>query len=291
MKLRFMLLSLVIVPAVYAQTVFTYVVGEVNNDPRYLYDQALLRLALDKTVPEYGEYKLVPAKVGGNTKRNELDAIEDVYPNFFTKLSYAEEVAGKLAYVPIPADRGIVGYRVFFTSEKVREQLKSVDSVEQLKKFSMLQGIGWVDADILKAAGFNVKTGTNYDGMFKMVAVNRVDLFPRGANEMLGEWQSHKDVRGLTYDEALAVYYPMPRFFFTNKKNSQALSRVQKGLEIAYADGSFQDLWEEYYSDSIEMVALEKRRIFRVPNPGLSKLDLAYEKYNYDPEANADGKD
>ena len=271
-------------PLVFGQTVFTYVVGESENDPRYLYDQALLRLALDKTVPKYGEYKMVPARAGANIKRNEQDAVDDAYENFFTKLSYTPALAEKLAYVAIPADRGIVGYRVCFTSEKVKALLKDVETVEQLKEFSMLQGIGWADVEILKAAGFKVKTGTYYNGMFRMVAAGRVDLFPRGANELLDEWNANKDVKGLTYDESLAVYYPMPRFFFTNKKNQEAAKRVKDGLDLAFEDGSFQALWEKNYAESIKMVALDKRKIFRVGNPSLGGLDTAYEKYNYKPE-------
>ncbi|MBN2686178.1 MAG: hypothetical protein JXR40_12930 [Pontiellaceae bacterium] len=268
-----------------AQTTFTCVAGETENDPRSAYEKALLKLALDKTVEKYGPYTLGQSKLGSNQKRNEQDAIDNVYPNLFVKLSYSERLTEELAYIPIPADRGIVGYRVCFTSEKIKQELSEVETLEQLKEFKMLQGIGWSDVEILKAAGFRVITGTNYKGMFKMVAVNRVDLFPRGANELLGEWELNKNVAGLTYDESVALYYPLPRFFFTNKKNTEALKRVQEGLEMAFKDGSFQKLWEQYYQDSVDMIALDKRKIFRIKNPDVANLDTAYEKYNYDPEA------
>lgn len=283
-KYVFLLLSSMFTAPLFAQTTFTYVAGESANDPRYAYDQALLRLALDKTTEKYGSYTLSPSKLGSNQKRNEQDAIDNTFPNFFVKLSYSTELATRLDYIPIPADRGIVGYRVCFTSEKIKSQLTQVQTLEQLKEFSMLQGIGWGDVGILKAAGFKVKTGTNYDGMFKMVAVNRVDLFPRGANELLGEWDLHKDTRGLTYDESVAVYYPLPRFFFTNKQNTEAAKRVQEGLEMAYEDGSFQTLWKKYYQDSVDMVALDQRKIFRINNPAVQDLDTSYEKYNFNPE-------
>ena len=283
-KYAFTLLSALFTLSLSAQTTFTYVAGESANDPRYAYDQALLKLALEKTVEKYGPYTLQPSKLGSNQKRNETDAIENTFPNFFLKLSYSSELAKQLDYIPIPADRGIVGYRVCFTSEEIKRQLQEVQTIEQFKKFDMLQGIGWSDVAILKAAGFTVKTGTNYDGMFKMVAVNRVDLFPRGANEMLGEWNLHKDTKGLTYDESLALYYPLPRFFFTNRQNKEAAKRVQEGLEIAFEDGSFQALWREHYQDSVDMIKLDQRKIFRITNPSVTDLDPSYEKYNFNPE-------
>lgn len=283
-KFGLFLFVAILSPTIWGQTVFTYVAGETENDPRYAYDQALLKLALEKTTDQYGPYKLSPSKLG-NQKRNIQDAVDNVYPNLFAKLSYDPTLKEDLIYIPIPADRGIVGYRVCFTSEKIKEELKTVTTVEQLKKYSMLQGIGWSDVAILKAAGFTVKTGTNYDGMFKMVAVNRVDMFPRGANELLGEWNLNKKTKGLTYDESVAVYYPLPRFFFTNKSNKEAAKRIQEGLEIAFKDGSFQSLWKEYYQESVDMIALEKRTIFRIDNPDVKGLDTAYEKYNFTPES------
>lgn len=268
----------------HAEDVYTYATGEIENDSRYVYEQAVLKLALEKTVETYGPYKLIPSKVGSNVKRNEQQLIDGTYENFIVKLAYEPRLADQLAYIPFPVERGILGYRVFFTSEKIKGQLKDVTTLEQLKKFSILQGIGWSDVSILREAGFDVKTGTNYDTMFKMVAVNRADLFSRGVTELYGEWQARQDVKGLTFDESISLHYPVPRFFFINKKNQQALKRIQDGLEAAYADGSFQELWHKNFDEGLNVISLKNRKIFNINNPGVAGLDTSYEKYNYKPE-------
>ncbi len=39
-------------------------------------------------------------------------------------------------------------------------------------------------------------------------------------------------------DENVALYYPLPRVFFTHNSNRQAIARVQQGLKAAWRDGS-----------------------------------------------------
>ena len=73
--------------------------------------------------------------------------------------------------------------------------------------------------------------------------------------------------------------------FFTSKKNKAAAERVFRGLEIAYHDGSLQNLWMKYYKDSIDFVALHKRKIFHLTNPMLQGIDERYKQYIYDPFA------
>jgi hypothetical protein len=83
-------------------------------------------------------------------------------------------------YVPFPIDRGVVGYRVAFVSKETKEKLKSVETIEDLRQFTFLQGTGWQDVDILRKNDFKVIESAYYEPMFKMVARNRADLFIRG---------------------------------------------------------------------------------------------------------------
>lgn len=269
--------------AVVAATVFTCPAPESAKDTRRAYDNALLELALKKTEAKYGAYTLERVNQGANNRRNRLDVGNRVYPNFFIKESFSLQLKEKLAYVPIPVDRGIVGYRVAFVSKETGERLKKVTSLEELKQFSVVQGIGWLDADILEKAGFKVQTGSSYEGMFEMVAANRADLFFRGVNELLSEWEAHQQVANLAYDESVLVHYPLPRFFYTAKANTEAIERVHEGLKMAYEDGSFEALWQQHYMKSIEFVGLGKRKVFEINNPYTEGLDPAYTKYNYVP--------
>ena len=268
--------------AAYATTPFTFRSPESNVDLRYDYDNQLLALALEKTKDEHGDFELVPSPVM-NFLRAESVAKNNELRNFFFKQSYRDELAKDLIFIPFPIDLGIVGYRVCFVSKSNSIKLAQVNSLEDLKKLSHGQGTGWLDATLLRYHGFTVTEAANYDGLFRMVANNRFDLFCRGTNELLGEYQAHSHIENLTYDRRIAIAYPIPRFFFTSKQNAASAERIHKGLIIAYNDGSLQTLWLKYYKESIDFVNLKDRTIFHLDNPMLNGLDTDYKQYIYNP--------
>ncbi len=265
-------------------TVFTYHKKQSKDDKRFAYDHELLKLSLEKTIKLYGAYKLVPLSINANYKRVEMLAEDDRFENIIFKHSVSSERLNKLGYVPFPVDLGIVGYRVGFVSKNNKNKIKNIKNLQELKEVSIVQGLGWLDTEILKYNGFKVVTGSSYSGLFKMTARNRGDLFLRGANELYNEWQVNKNIGNLSYDDNLALYYPLPRFFFTNKKNKDAIKRIKEGLILAYNDGSLIKLWKKHYIKSIEFANLSKRKIFKLKNPFLEDIDKSYEKYIYIPK-------
>lgn len=266
-----------------AALVVTYRTPESSLDRRYDYDNTVLRLALEKTRSEYGDFRL-QASPPMNYSRAIQDARSNVYPNFFVKLSYEDRFADQgLAYARFPIDLGIVGYRVCFVRPELKARLATTDTLTELKRYSHGQGQGWADAQILKANGFMVQEISDYENLFRMVAAGRFDLFCRGANELLEEYQAHRKLAHLDFDSSFAIVYPLPRFFFSHSSNKVALARVTRGLEIAYRDGSLQQLWRKKYQASIDFAKLRQRRFFRIDNPLIRKIDFDFQKYDFDP--------
>ena len=188
-----------------AQMVVTYQQAESIKDRRFDYDIAVLRLALEKTRHEYGDFRLQPSPPM-NRARATADARSRAYPNFFVKLSYSDSLAGKgLAYARFPVDRGIADYRICFVRTELKARLAATRSLAELKRYSHGQGIGWADVDILRANGFTVQQVSDYESLFRMVAVGRFDLFCRGVNEILDEYRQHRDIPHLDYDSSFAA--------------------------------------------------------------------------------------
>lgn len=272
------------VPTCLAQgSTFTYRTAESPTDTRYHYDRIVLQLALDKTVPKYGAYTLVPAvpmtapRAINAVGRNEL-------PNYFVKLTYQDRLATMdMVYVRFPIDLGIVGYRVCFTHPAAQERLRQVETIEQLRQFSHGQGLQWADVEILRSNGFKVDEVASYENLFGMVAAGRFDLFCRGANEVLDETRAHPDLPGLRLEESLALVYPLPRFFYTHASNRAAAQRIEEGLRLAYADGSLQQAWQANYGESLAFARLGQRKVFRLENPAVRNIDFDFQRYFYDP--------
>jgi hypothetical protein len=264
-----------------AKMIVTVQGPETATDTRYEYDHAVIRLALEKTRKKYGDYTLQETPIGQNSQRSMLTLTNDRYTNYIIKYSMSNQLPDGVTAIPFPVDMGIVGYRVGFVSQDTKEKLKTVKTLEDLKRFEVIQGIGWLDPLILEHHGFKVRTGEDFNAMFSMVALNRSDLFLRGANELLAEWQTHQSIPKLTYDETISVYYPLPRFLITSKENTDLAARVHEGLLTAFEDGSLQKLWEDKYLASVEFADLKSRKIFRLTNPYLVNLDPSWQNYVY----------
>lgn len=284
-KIKIILLNIILIllPILgVSKTIFVYHDHDNDKDSRKLYEIDVLKLALEKTVKEYGDFSLVPS-ARMNIKRAILSLEQNSVKNFILKMSTTKKLMEELSYTNFPVDRGVLGYRVSFISPKMKEKIKDINTLDKLKKLKMAQGVGWLDTDILKYNGFNVKVISNYDSFFDMLSLNRIDLFSRGINEILGEYESFKNYKKLDHDRTFMLYYPLPRFFFAHKSNKKLIERIEKGLKIAYEDGSLDKLFDKYYKPSIEFLNLQDRKLYKIENPYLKDIDFSYEKYNYNP--------
>ena len=270
--------------AAQAQTVFSIRNQETPGDKRENYNKQLIQLALDKTRRLYGNYRLeqIPPM---NTPRSLYAAAQNIYPNLLLELSYDPALLDKdgLSYIPFPVDLGMVGYRVCFVNPAVKDAVARVRNLADLRQFTIGQGVGWVDTQILRYNGLKVEEVSNYTGLFRMVAAGRIDLFCRGINEVSNELQSFGDITNLEIDAHLLLVYPLPRFYYLGTQNPSARSRVELGLQLAYQDGSLLALWRQHFLAGILALRLDKRLVISLQNPLLGDLDNHYLKYDIDP--------
>lgn len=263
--------------------IVTHKMPELNSEERILHEVEVLKLALDKTVPEFGPYELrgIPPM---NRARTLVALSHNVYPNLILQMSYEDELAEqeKLSFIPFPIDRGALSYRICFMRDSLNAVARSITALDQLKHYHFAVGIGWADGKILRHNGLQVIESNSVVSLFRMTKAGRIDFFCRGSSEFFYEQQDPNSL-GLTSDTHLALYYPLPKFFFAQKDSQAALNRVQKGLEIAYKDGSFNKLWSKRHLNTLERAQLKQRNIIKLENPLIKHLARDYEIYLYDP--------
>ncbi|HSC69546.1 MAG TPA: hypothetical protein VLC79_17770 [Cellvibrio sp.] len=247
------------------------------GDKHHSYSTELLRLALEKTRAEYGEFKMQPIPPR-NYARALKAAVDDAYPNLLIETSYEKALThqAKLDFINFPIDLGVLGYRVCFINPKLKASGKKIGKLEDLRHYSFAHGVGWADTIIFRHNGLAVQEIDNYDGIFLMVIGGRVDFFCRGVNEILGEIAQFSHLKELTFDEQFLLVYPLPRFFYLNAKNKLAKERIDVGLRRAYADGSLQALWKTHFLPSLDLVKLTNRKIIKLENPLLDGLDVTF---------------
>jgi len=240
------------------------------NDVRFRDLLEVLRTALEKTTPEYGPFELRPFHDSMNEARY-LFELKSGHSINIAWSSTSVEKEQEFLPIRVPLRKGLLGYRVALIAAGAQGKVDRVQTLDDLRHLTVGQGIGWGDVLVYQANGIRVVTA-NYDNLFKMTALSRFDLFPRGVGEILAEYELfHKEVPNLAIENNLLLYYPWPYYFFFNKKDLALKSRIEAGLRLMLHDGSFDQLFKRYNSKAIELIKLRQRRIIHLQNPLLPK--------------------
>lgn len=253
-----------------ATTKVIYPAYESATDTRFNDLIEILQTALEKTVPEFGPFELKPAKVGMNEARY---LIELEYKGFVNIAWSSTSVDKERQFIPIriPLRKGLLGYRIALIAKDGQAQVDQVQTIDDLKRLTIGQGIGWGDVKLYESNGLKV-TKAGYENLFKMVAAGRFDLFPRGISEIFTEYDLHANkISNLAIEKNLLIYYPWPYYFFFNKKDAALVARIETGMRKMMEDGSFDAIFIKYNAQAIERANLKNRRIIRIKNDLLPK--------------------
>ncbi len=252
--------------------------------------QQSFRLALEKSKDQYGDYSITYV-AGMNSIRSVQVMSERRYQNAVRLITIDKKFNRyeNLSYAKFPVMLGVWAYRVCFTSDKTLNKLKTINTIDGLRKFKHGQGRGWYDVEALRNNGFEVLDvgdeafhGNIIDSLYQMVAMGRVDLFCRSISEAYTEYQNYKHVKGLVLEPNFAIYYPFPVVFYTN--NPAVSERLTYGLVTAYNDGSYHKLWHRHFDKDIDYAQLNKRKIFKLNKNNFKWLDFDYQQYLYKPD-------
>ncbi|WP_018610313.1 hypothetical protein [Uliginosibacterium gangwonense] len=263
--------------------IVTLTAPESQSDPRQAYNFKLIKLALDATAT--GDDYEIRVSPPMNTARALVETSKNSLPNLLVMTTFTNDFLDKgIDYVHVPIDFGVTGYRICFVSPLARKAFSQVNTLDDLKAFNIGQGVGWADVTILRYNGLKVTEVASYESLFNMVAASRIDLFCRGINELEPEFKKHQKIRNLDYDTHIAVAYALPRFFFSNKSNSEALRRIEAGMQIAYKNGTMKKLWLDEFREALVFANLSKRKILYLSTPNIDRIDFDYKQYYLNPK-------
>ncbi|HUO06999.1 MAG TPA: ABC transporter substrate-binding protein [Phycisphaerae bacterium] len=265
---------------------YIYNAPESLLDKRYEYHWEILRTALERTKGRYGPYVMEPA-VFMSEKRQTFELEKATGKLTVMYLGTKPEFERELAPVRIPVDKNLGGYMVFLIRKEDQAKFAAVRTVEDLKKFKIGLGLGWLDVDILRADGFQVVTGSSYDGLFDMLVNKRFDAFSRAAVEILGEYAERKEkIPDMAIEQTLLLYYPLPMYFWFSKtaEGERLAERAREGMMGMIEDGTYDRIFMKYQKWKIEELRLKERRVLRVENPLLGpETPLGDKRLWFDP--------
>jgi len=246
-----------------------FCLGKVTWDAHREFHIDLLRLALRLSGHNA---TLVPVCMDYPTEERRIPMLEvadqfDVV--FFGTNAEREE---RLLAVYIPIYLGTTGLRLFMLHNDLKEQFSQIETIDDLRKLSMGQGLGWPDNEILVENGFDVVSG-RYRTLHRMLDARRFDLYPRAYWQIVGEWNWMKwEAPGIEIAEKTALYYPQPIYFFVSPHNPDLRDIIETGLQRAFSNGMMLDLLKTHRdtAPSFSQIDLRNLNILRIENKHLS---------------------
>jgi len=239
--------------------------GQFKEDAYYL---ALLKLALESSKGEFGEYQLKKS-VQPMYQGRSLVEIKNNRNVSIAWTMTSKEREQEVNPIRIPLLKGLGGYRIFLIKKGQQQKFSKINNARQLKKLFAGQGYDWPDSTILTNNKYRLITGPGHKTLFNMLQHGRFDYMPRALHEAWNEAEMFED---LQVESTLALHYPSPYYFFVSNDAPRLKNRIETGLMATEKNGSFQRLFDSH-SVTRNMLAsaqLERRKVFKLTNAFMS---------------------
>lgn len=232
------------------------------------YAVAMLKLALNHIDTPY---KIEMKDGKDNTQARNIQEVEAGEMDIIWAATDANMEA-QLLPIRIPLYKGLLGHRIFIIRRGEQSRFDKVKTLRDLQAFTFGQGTTWADTRILEANGLKVIKTMKYQGLFYMLDGARFDAFPRGVQEPWDELKNNASLN-LTVEKSLMLVYKMPFYLFTSKDNKKLAADLERGFNLAIADGSFDKV---FYSSPVvqsvlENAGMDNRLVFELKNPELPR--------------------
>jgi len=267
---RVTLIALLISTVTHADEVdiVRYIDSKEFPDPKQSYFVDLLKLTLEASKDQFGEYQLQPINIEMAQARSSLMLQRNEYIDLTWRMT-SQQLEQKLQAIYFPILKGLMGYRIFIIHKDQQYRFNKNTSLAELQSLHLGQGYNWPDTKILLANGFNVIQG--YDNfLLDMLKKSRFNYFPRALHE---PWPEIAGDNTLSVEKNIMLQYPAPVFFFVNKDNKRLQKRLNFGLSKLLESGRYEHFFLNHpITSGIKNKAnVSKRSVFRLENPLLSQ--------------------
>lgn len=244
----------------------------------------LIEYALQLTEAEYGPATLTFS--GEMVQGRAEQLLRDGKLLHLVVFAPSPERERELLPVYFPLSQGLLGYRVCIINSGQQFKFDQINSLQDWQEadLSIGQGTHWPDVPVLRFNNLTVVTNPLYSLLFEMVRQQRFDCFARSVEELARDLKN-EHATGLVAEQNLLLFYPQLSMIFVSKSFPQLAERLQKGLELAYANGMVQRHFQRHYGETVDKLRCEKRRLLKLDNPLLSEASRqALRRFAYLPE-------
>ncbi len=240
-----------------------YPLHDPDRVPAWHYLTDVLKLAIERSGMRYELIESRRPMVQGRVMRELAEGLGD--PDLAWSMTSVEREA-QLLPIRVPVDRGLIGFRLAFVRGSDTQRWRDARSLADIAHDVAGQGHDWPDTEILRANGLQVQTSSRYETLFEMLRLGRIDYFPRSVIEIDDEAATPM-ARDLAIEPHLLLRYPAASYLFVRPNRPRLAVDLERGLEAAVADGSFQRLFQQHHGGLIARHRLTQRRVLQMSNP------------------------
>lgn len=147
-----------------------------------------------------------------------------------------------LIAIPISLTKELNEYRMLLIRKEDQEKFSNIKTLNDLRKFTAGTSIDWPSKNILQHNNLPVMAVANTSLLYTMLRMKRFDYMSRNMFEIWAEAE-HYQQDGLVIEQTLLLHGGVPFYFFVSKANPKLAERIERGLRMAIADGSFEKLF------------------------------------------------
>lgn len=245
---------------------------------RVNYFVEILELALKKSGKPYQLEKITtPILLENRSKNNLKQKFYDVH-----WMNAKSALEADLRPIPVPLCKGLTGWRIMFIRPDNQTAFSNLNNLMELNKFTAIHGHDWPEKYMYENNHLRQKLANNFKSLFLMLHRKRGDYLSRSVLEIFEEEHAFPNLN-ITIETDLVLHYPAAYYFYVDKDNQELADALEKGLKIAIADGSFDAIFNRYFSEQIQRANLSTRRIINIPFTPPKSIDQSNPDFWYSP--------
>ncbi len=238
------------------------------------YQIAALRLAMEKTEPRWGAFRIHRVALPLSTSRVRAEMIHGELINVHVApwrppLKDPRQAPYSLR-VNVGLLGGLMGCRSLFIRAEEHARFKAITDEQALRQLTIGQGRGWFDGEVLRENQLQVEDSGDVSTLFRMLRGKRFDLVAMSMLEVDALGQQPELARhGIEVLPELMLFYPLPLIAYVSLATPQLATRLEQGLRLAQADGSLERLGQQHFQAELNRVRAKNPRVFVLKNAAL----------------------
>lgn len=233
----------------------------INGDQQNSYFYKLLTLAFAQTAASDGPVDLQVYPENLSSARLMADLKNNITVDVVWNGTSAEREHDFLPiYISLLGE--LNEHRLLLIRAEDQQKFSAIQTLDDLRKFIVGSGADWPSTKVLRNNDIPVVAVNNGGLLYTMLKAKRFDYMSRNMFEVWDEEKIYAK-EGLAIEKTLLLQGGVPFYFFVNKRNVKLAERIERGLKMAIADGSFAKLFFSFpdFKRGHEEILSGKRRV------------------------------